>query len=125
MQCFLFAWVNWLMLEAMLLPAAVFPLTCARPLLSPRLGLSFAQSYANSNESLFEQTSSFLEEFSLQDASESRPVLTLPYRVAVLSKKQERDGRLRPVPVPTCFPLRVLFPRKLSPPSAEDDPFLS
>ena len=125
MQCFLFAWVIWLMLEAMLLPTAVFPLTCARPRQSPRLGLSFAQSYANPSEGLFKQTSSFSEEFSLQSVSESRPVLMLHHPVAVLSKKQERDGHLRPVPVPICFPLLIFFPRKLSPPSAEDDPFLS
>src|SRR5215470_14297394 len=126
MQRFFFAWAIWLMIEAMVSPAAaVFPPVCARAPQPPRPGPAFAQSYTNPSEGLFKQTSSFSEEFSLQGTSESRTVFALPHPVAVLAKKPERGSRLRPVPVPACFPLRVLFPRKLSPPSAEDDPFLS
>jgi hypothetical protein len=125
MQHFFFAWVVWLMLEAMLLPTAVaFPPACARPCQSP-LSISFAQSYANPGGGLLKQTSSFSEEFGLQGAQGRRQVLTLPRSALVLSQGQEKDDRLRLVLVPSFSPLLVFFPRKLSPPSAEDDPFFS
>src|SRR5262249_32216435 len=126
MQRFFFAWVIWLMVGAMVSPAAaVFPPACAPAPQPPRIGPAFDQSYTTPREGLCKETLSFSEEFSLQEPSEDRLVFTLPHPVAVLAKKQERGSRLRPIPVPACFPLRVLFPRKLSPPSAEDDPFLS
>ncbi len=36
-----------------------------------------------------------------------------------------RENRLRSALVPVSLPVRFFFPRKLSPPSAQDDPFLS
>jgi len=125
MQHFFFAWVVWLMLEAMLFPAAVaFSPACARPFQTP-FRVSFAQSYANPSGDLLKQTSSFSEEFGLLGAQGSRQVLTLPRSALVLSQGQEKDDRLRLVLVPIFSPLLVFFPRKLSPPSAEDDPFFS
>jgi len=126
MPHFFFAWVIWLMLEAMLFPAAVaFPPACAPPLQSSRSGISFTQSYANPSGDLFKQTSSFSEEFGLQGAAENRQMLALPRTGSVLSQEQEGDSHLQPLPVPIFSPLLVFFPRKLSPPSAEDDPFFS
>jgi len=125
MPHFFFAWVVWLMLEALLLPVAVaFPPACARPFQSSR-GISFAQSYANPSGDLLKQTSSFSEEFGPQGARESKQQLALPRIGSVLAQKQEKDDHLQPILVPNSSPLLIFFPRKLSPPSAEDDPFFS
>ncbi len=43
----------------------------------------------------------------------------------LVSLVSQRENLLHPAPAPVFLPVRVWFPRKLSPPSAQDDPFLS
>ena len=126
MQGLLLSWVVWLILEVLslhtvvaLLPAASFLPQFPGPI------PAFTQSYPSPSDSLFTETSSVSQALSLQCARQSKHVLALVRSLAPFPQAPERDGRLRSVPVLVSLPFLFLFPRKLSPPSAEDDPFLS
>jgi len=126
MQGLLLSWVVWLILEVLSLHTAVALLPVASFLpQSPGPIPALTQSYPSPSDSLFTKTSSVSQALSLQCARQSKHVLALVRSLAPFPQAPERDGRLRSVPVLVSLPFLFLFPRKLSPPSAEDDPFLS
>ena len=126
MQRLLLSWVVWLILEVLSLHTAVALLPAASFLpQSPGPIPALTQSYPSPSDSLFTKTSSVSQALSLQCARQSKHVLALVRSLAPFPQAPERDGRLRSVPVLVSLPFLFLFPRKLSPPSAEDDPFLS
>jgi len=126
MQGLLLSWVVWLILEVLSLHTAVALLPAASFLpQSPGPIPALTQSYPSPSDSLFTKTSSVSQALSLQCARQSKHVLALVRSLAPFPQAPERDGRLRSVPVLVSLPFLFLFPRKLSPPSAEDDPFLS
>jgi hypothetical protein len=125
MQRFLLPWVVWLMLEASLLNAAVAFLPAdPGPPQSPNTTPTFTQSCPDSSNSLFKGTSSVSQELGLQCARQSKQVFALVRACTLFLQVQERDGHLRSAPAPVFSPALFFFPRKLSPPSAEDEPFL-
>ena len=126
MQRLLLSWAVWLMLEVLSLHTAVVFLPAASFLpQSPDPVPAVTQSYPSPSDSLFTETSSVSQQLSLRCARQSKQVLVLVRSLDLFLVAQDRDGRLRSVPVPVSLPFLFLFPRKLSPPSAEDDPFLS
>jgi len=126
MQGLLLSWVVWLILEVLSLHTAVALLPAASFLpQSPGPIPALTQYYPSPSDSLFTKTSSVSQALSLQCARQSKHVLALVRSLAPFPQAPERDGRLRSVPVLVSLPFLFLFPRKLSPPSAEDDPFLS
>ena len=59
----------------------------------------------------------------VQQQTKQVPVLVHSYDLVSLVSR--RENLLRAAPAPVFLPVRVWFPRKLSPPSAQDEPFLS
>jgi len=82
---------------------------------------------ANSDfsDSLFKETFSISQELSFLCKQASRQSCALDPSVDPLLRVQERDDRWPLARVVVSLPTVFFFPRKLSPPSAEDDPFLS
>jgi hypothetical protein len=91
----------------------------------PDVTFTFSRSYRGSNNSLFEETAGVSQELSRECAQQSKQVLTSACAFDSLAPLQRRDGRLGSVPAPISLPMLSFLPRKLSPPSAEGDPFLS
>ena len=56
---------------------------------------------------------------------QSKQILALVRSHDLVSLVSRRENLLRSAPAPVFLPFRAWFPRKLSPPSAQDDPFLS
>jgi hypothetical protein len=56
---------------------------------------------------------------------QSKQTLALARSCKLVSLALQRENLLRSAPVPVLLPVRMWFPRKLSPPSAQDEPFLS
>lgn len=126
MQRLLLSWLSWLMFAAVLLNtvAAFRPLnsylvqsSCTSP--------TFAQSHLDCSDWLFKHPSTVSHKLNLCRARQSKKILALLHSVTIPSHLQERDAHLQSVPVPIFFPTALFFPRKLSPPSAADDLFLS
>ena len=114
------------MLEAVLLNTAVAFLPAGSYLpQSLSDAPTLTQSHEDSSDGLFKQTSSVSVELSLQCARQSKRVLALVRAFTLFSQMQERDDHFWSALVPAFFPSLLFFPRKLSPPSAENDPFLS
>ena len=125
MQRLLLSWAVWLILAVLSLNTAVALLPAASFFpQSPDPIPTFSQSYPSPSDSLFTETSSVSQALSLQCARQSKQVLALVRSLAPCPQAQERDGCIRSVTVPVSLPFLFLLPRKLSPPSAEDDPFL-
>jgi len=120
------SWVVWLMLEMLWLNTAAALLLVHAPLpqsFGPTF--TFVQSQADDSDGLCKNTTSVSSELVLQCEQQSKQVYPL-VRVATLSSLTQQRGErrwLRPAPVPP--PVHFFFPRKLSPPSAQDEPFLS
>jgi hypothetical protein len=55
---------------------------------------------------------------------QSKHVLAAVHSRDLVSLLSQRENRLRAAPASVLLPVRVWFPRKLSPPAAQDDPFL-
>ena len=123
MRRLLLSLVSWLMLEAILLntAAALLPADSCLPQ-SSHTSTTFAQSHQDCSDWLFKNTSSVSHELSLQCKRQSKRVLALVHFFTLFSQTQERDGHLRPALTPVFFPTLFFFPRKLSPPSATDEP---
>ena len=120
------SWAVWLLLEMLWFNTAAALLLVHAPL--PRSfgpTLTFAQSQSDGSDGLCKNTSSVSSELVLQCEQQSKQAHPL-VRVSTLSLLTQQQGErrwLRPVPVPP--PVHFFFPRKLSPPSAQDEPFLS
>jgi hypothetical protein len=84
-----------------------------------------AQSHLDCGDWLFKHTSSASHKLHLRCARQSKKILALLHSFTLLSHLQEREAQFRSAPVPVFFPTALFFPRKLSPPSAADEPFLS
>jgi hypothetical protein len=56
---------------------------------------------------------------------QSKQVPILVRSCDLVSLVSQRENLFNSAPAPVFLPVRVWFPRKLSPPSAQDDPFLS
>ena len=55
---------------------------------------------------------------------QSNHILAAVRAHALVFLLSQREDLLRAAPTPVLPPVRIWFPRKLSPPSAQDDPFL-
>jgi len=126
MQRFLLAWLVWLMLEAILLQAAAVLLLGGSSLpQSSETASALTSANSDSSDSLFKETFSVSQELSFLCKQESKQSCALDPSVDPLLRVQERDDRWPLARVVVSLPTVFFFPRKLSPPSAEDDPFLS
>jgi len=117
-------WISWFFLEATLLnPVAAFSLGDPR-LASPlHLTFSLAQSYPDCEDWRFRNTSSISHILMFQCERQGKQVpLPVSFR-AFLPQRQGSDPHLYTARFPVFF-LTPLFPRKLLPPSATDEPFL-
>jgi hypothetical protein len=74
--------------------------------------------------SVFEESFVASEEREREGARQSKQVLRSGCRFALSPFVQQRDDRLRSVLIPVALPLGFFAPRKLSPPAAQDEPFL-
>jgi hypothetical protein len=83
------------------------------------------ESFVEREEIFFRETSSLSREFSLQCARQSKRLLALAYSCACFSCDRENTLRLYTVVALDFCPAETFFPRKVAPPSSENDPFLS
>src|SRR5262245_13722224 len=126
MQRLLFSWVSWLILAAVLPnTVAAFPPFDSYLVRSSDATPIVAQSHLDCSDWLFQHTSSVSHKLNLRCARQSRKTLALLHSFTIPSRLQKRDAHLQAVPAPVFFPTALFFPRKLSPPSAADEPFLS
>ena len=122
----LFSWLVWSTLGALVLQTLiVLVLTPSFLHQLPNLTFTGSRLYRGSNNSLFEETAGVSQELSRECAQQSRQALASACSFDTLAPLQQRDGRLGSVPAPISLLILAFLPRKLSPPSAEDDPFLS
>lgn len=126
MQRLFLSWVAWLILEVLSLniAAALLPVDSDVPQSSNAIP-TFTRSYPDCNDRLFKETSSVSHELSLRCAWQSKRIHTLVHSFSRALHQQPGDSRLWSRPAPDPLPVRLFFPRKLPPPSATDDPFLS
>lgn len=125
-QRLLFSWLVWLFL-------VVTPLTTAAvslPLVSPAPQSQdrtpeWAQSQGHTQHEFFKETSSISQELRAQSERQSKKARIWVRRLEALLQDQQRSCSLKSLPVLTTRPVRFFFPRKLSPPSTSDDPFVS
>jgi hypothetical protein len=122
-----FSRIIWLILGALSLNAVVslqaaVPATLARSLPVPS---AFIDSSIERDEIFFQETSSVSREFSLQCARQSKRVLTLARSFGRYSLEREKAFRFCTVVAQVFSPVQFFFPRKVAPPSNENDPFLS
>lgn len=116
----------WLILRAIVLQLLVAFLT-----VNPGLGhifeteSIFTPSYVDSRCALFEEPSAAAQELHREFAQQGRQLLAALWSFARFSLKQEGGSARRVLPVQLPLPIASFFPRKLSPPAADDDPFLS
>jgi hypothetical protein len=120
-------WVGWLILAAILLrgAAAFLPENSFLPY-SSHAAPVLARADVESGEVLFKETFSVSQELSLVCEQENKQSRSLAASVDSLLRVQKRDDRRSFVQIKAA-PLGIpfFFPRKLSPASAKDDPFLS
>jgi len=127
MRRFLSVCVGWLILEVILLrgAAALLP-TDPFLLRSSGPAPAFARDDLDSGEVLCKETFSASQELSLLCKQENKQSRALAPSVDSLLRVQKRDDRWSFVQTRvTSFVALFFFPRKLSPSSAEDGPFLS
>jgi hypothetical protein len=126
MQRLFHSWVIWLLLEAISLKLAAVSLpTGPCPSQSSPITPTFTHSYPVSSDEFFRETSSVSAEISLRSARQSKQASALIRPVLAFSHVQERGAHFRPAVGPVLSPAPFFFPRKLSPPSTEDEPLLS
>jgi hypothetical protein len=126
MRCASLSRVIWLILGAISLNAVV-SLQAAPTALAPSLPVpsTVMESSVDRDEIFFQATSSVSREFSLQCARQSKQVLTLARSFGPYSPNREKTFRSYAVVVQDFSPTPIFFPRKVAPPSSENDPFLS
>ena len=126
MRCASLSRIIWLIVGAISLNAVV-SLQAAPTALAPSLPVpsTVMEASADREEIFFRATSSVSREFSLQCARQSKRVLTLARSFGPYSPDHEKTFLLHPIVVQVFSPTQTFFPRKVAPPSSEDDPFLS
>jgi hypothetical protein len=118
--------MSWLVLGAILLSTATtFVPVDSRffPPLHP--SSAFTQSCPDCSDWLFKDTASASHELGLQCERQNKQVIMRVQASTLLHQLRARNGHCRPTREPVFSPARLFFPRKLSPPSAADEPFLS
>ena len=125
-QRLLFFWLVWLLLIVVPLNTGATFLLGDSPSLQPSNQVSeWIQSHRDTPRDFFKETSSVSQEFSLQSERQSKKARVLVRRLATALRDQDRTQRLRSVLIIITRPARFFFPRKLSPPTASDEPFVS
>jgi hypothetical protein len=125
-QRLLFSWLVWLLLIAVPLNTGATLLLGDAPLPQPSSqGEEGIQSHKDAQRDFFKETSSASQEFSLQSERQSKKTRVLIRRLDTTLQDQDRTRRLRSAPIIISRPTHFFFPRKLSPPTASDDPFMS
>jgi hypothetical protein len=124
MRCASLSRVIWLILGAISLNAVV-SLQAAPTALAPSLPVpsTVMESSVDRDEIFFPATSSVSREFSLQCARQSKQVLTLARSFGPCSLDREKTCHLRAIVVQVFSPAQIFFPRKIAPPSSENDPY--
>jgi hypothetical protein len=120
------SWVVWLMLEMLWLnTAAAFSLVNAHLPQASGTTPTFAQSQSDCSDGLCKNTASVSSELVLQCERQSKQVHPLIHVSTLFLLAQQGNERhcLQPASAPPL--VRFFFPRKLSPPAAQDEPFLS
>jgi hypothetical protein len=125
-QRLLFSWLVWLLLTPVPLnTGAISLLGDAHPPQPSSQGEEGIQSHKDAQRDFFKETSSVSQEFSLQSERQSKKARVLIRRLDTALRDQDRTHRLRSVQTFVPRPARFFFPRKLSPPAASDEPFVS
>jgi hypothetical protein len=127
MRRFLPVWVGWLILAAILLSgaAAFLPENSFLPYSSNAVP-ALVRANLDSGEVLFKETFSVSQELSLQCRQEHRQSCPLAPSLVTSDSLRESDDCWSIVHTKVAPPTTLFFfPRKLSPSSAEDGPFLS
>jgi len=120
------SWLSWLVLEAILLSTAIaFAPADSRFFPSVHPFSAFTESCLDYSDWLFKDTASASHELGLQCERQNKQVITRVQASTLLHQLRERNSHCRPTREPVFSPARLFFPRKLSPPSAADEPFLS
>lgn len=124
---FLPPWIGWLLLATVSLgEAAGFLFTAPSSFPAARATSAFTQADSDRGAILCEETSSVSQELSLLCQQESRRNRMLSAVVGPFPRVQKREGLGSSAQAPETPLLFLLFlPRKLSPPSGGDAPFLS
>jgi hypothetical protein len=124
MRCASLSRVIWLILGATSLNAVV-SLQAAPTALAPSLPVpsTVMEASVDREEIFFRETSSVSREFSLQCARQSKRVLTLARSFGPSSPDREKTFCLHAVVVQGFSPAPIFFPRKIAPPSSENDPY--
>lgn len=125
-QRLLLSWIVWLVLAAI-------PVNLAKACVSADATASqsgdtipaLTYSHSNPQDRVFKSTPSVSEALSLQCERQSKKSRTIVRRFDIPPQPRHKDGHFHFDAVPSFVLVRFFFPRKLSPPSAEDDPFLS
>ena len=126
MRCAFLSRGIWLTLGAILLNAVVsLQAAPAALVLSLPVPSTVMESSVDRDEIFLRETSSASREFSLQCVRQSKRVLTLARSFGPYSPDDEKTFCLHAVVVQVFSPTQIFFPRKIAPPSSENDPFLS
>jgi hypothetical protein len=124
MRCASLSRVIWLIVGAISLNAVV-SLQAAPTALAPSLPVpsTVMEASIDRDEIFFRETSSVSREFSLQCARQSKQVLALARSFGPSSPDHEKTFRLHPIVVQIFSLTQIFFPRKIAPPSSENDPY--
>jgi hypothetical protein len=119
-----FSWAIWLTLGAILLNAFVrlqaTPMARAHSSPNPS---AFVDSSIERDEIFFQETSSISRKLSLQCAWQSKRVLAITRSFGGYAPEYEQAFRLHTAVAQVFYPVEIFFPRKVAPPSSENDPF--
>ena len=124
----LFAWVVWLVLTATAVNAAsAFLLSGSSPSRLPHAPFFLVAQLVSDDVPLGEDVAvPGKGERNVWDCEQhSKYMLAAVHACDLVSLFSPRMRAPRLTPAPVLMPVRVWFPRKLSPPSASDEPFLS
>ena len=86
---------------------------------------TWAQAHTKQSQTLCQESFSISQELSLQSERQSKKVRTLTRCLVASLHEPSYERYLHSSTVATVPPARRVFHRKLSPPSAIDDPFVS
>jgi hypothetical protein len=116
--------IIWSILGVLSLNAIVIlQATPVSPLHPAPVPSSAIDSPANETEVLFQQTSSVSRELSLRCEQQSKQAVLLLSAPGFYPLAREKAFRSHTVMVQGFFPVPIQFPRKVSPPTNENDPF--
>jgi hypothetical protein len=120
------SWAIWLIVGAILLNAVVrFQATPTAPAHSFPIPSASLEASLERDEIFFQETSSISRKFSLQCARQSKRVLAVTRSFGRDSQGYENALRLKIVAAQVFYPVEIFFPRKVAPPSRDNEPFLS